>query len=69
MDNKLTSEEFSSLLEFTYGGHQKQPMPKPHREKLLALQYIVARDDVVTAEGKRLLLRGEFEVQPTDGLH
>jgi hypothetical protein len=55
MDNKLTAAEFSSLLEMTYGGNQKQPMPKAHRAKLLALQYIAVREDAVTAAGRRLL--------------
>jgi hypothetical protein len=59
MEDKLSAAEFSSLLELTYGGNQKQPMPKVHRNKLLALQYIVAREDAATAKGKRLLDLGE----------
>jgi hypothetical protein len=59
MEDKLNSAEFSSLLELTYGGNQKQPMPKLHREKLLALQYIVEREDATTAKGKRLLDMGQ----------
>ena len=59
MDNKLSLAEFSSLLELTYGGSQKQPMPKAHRDKLLALQYIAEREDATTAKGKRLLEAGQ----------
>jgi hypothetical protein len=38
MKSKLSTAEFPSLLEPTYGGNQKQPMPKSHQDKLLALQ-------------------------------
>jgi len=60
MDSALTQEEFSSLLELTYGGHQKQVIPLAHRNKLLELGYIVDRGYAATAVGKRLLQEGQY---------
>jgi hypothetical protein len=59
MKSELSDEEFSSLLEFTYGGNQKQALPLEHQNKLLELGYIVDRGCAATELGISLLRKGQ----------